>query len=50
MGETSKRRIESIDVAKGLGILVVIFGHILGENDLFLEKLIFSFQNIKYIL
>lgn len=44
MGETSKRRVESIDVAKGLGILVVIFGHILGENDLFLEKLIFSFH------
>lgn len=38
------KRISSIDVAKGLGILIVVLGHILGESDFFLEKLIFSFH------
>lgn len=28
MRETAKERIEYIDIAKGLGILLVVFGHV----------------------
>lgn len=44
MDKVYGRRIKSIDIAKGVGILIVILGHVLGEEDLFLEKLIFSFH------
>lgn len=44
MDKSYGNRIKSIDIAKGLGILIVILGHVLGEEDLFLEMFIFSFH------
>lgn len=40
----SSKRIESLDIAKGIGILIVVLGHVLRTDDVFLKKFIFSFH------
>ena len=38
----NSKRIESLDIAKGIGILIVVLGHVLRADDVFLKKFIFS--------
>lgn len=40
----NSKRIESLDIAKGFGILIVVLGHVLRPNDVFLKEFIFSFH------
>lgn len=40
----NSKRIESLDIAKGIGILIVVLGHVLRADDVFLKKFIFSFH------
>lgn len=40
----NSKRIESLDIAKGIGILIVVFGHVLRIDDVFLKEFIFSFH------
>lgn len=37
----NSKRIESLDIAKGFGILIVVLGHVLRPNDVFLKEFIF---------
>ena len=39
----NSKRIESLDIAKGIGILIVVLGHVLRADDVFLKKFIFTF-------
>lgn len=39
----NSKRIESLDIAKGFGILIVVLGHVLRPNDVFLKEFIFYF-------
>lgn len=39
----NSKRIESLDIAKGIGILIVVLGHVLRADDVFLKNLFFHF-------
>lgn len=40
----NSKRIVSLDIAKGIGILIVVLGHVLRTSDVFLLRFIFSFH------
>ena len=46
----NSKRIESLDIAKGIGILIVVLGHVLRADDVFLKKFIISYAFVFYVV
>ena len=52
----NSKRIESLDIAKGIGILIVVLGHVLRADDIFVkcffEKIYFfiSYAFVFYVV
>lgn len=48
----NSKRIESLDIAKGIGILIVVLGHVLRADDVFLKKIYFfiSYAFVFYVV